>query len=108
MSTLDEAARLLPDAVWWIKADGVDVVPGIVKLEWSGDVNLNDGKVQKMREAYLNPLSCIATLRMGSTGDLQHQLSTLEAELFEDLTFLSSGMVLRVCYDPCFKCYQCL
>ena len=36
------------------------VVPGIhesVKLEWSGDVDQNDGEVQKMRESYLNRLS---------------------------------------------------
>ena len=29
VAILDEAVRLLPDAVWWLKADGVDVVSGI-------------------------------------------------------------------------------
>ena len=48
MTILDEAIRLLPDAVWWLEADNVDVVSGIsesVCLEWSGDVDLNDGEV---------------------------------------------------------------
>lgn len=91
VATLDEAVRLLPDAIWWLKADGVDVVAGIhesVSLEWNGDVDLNDGEVQKMREAYLNRLSFIGSIGMGTTGNLQHQLSTLEAELEEDLTYL--------------------
>ena len=54
MAILDEAIRLLPDAAQWLEADGVDVVSGISKsvyLEWSGDVDFNDGEVQLMRAA---------------------------------------------------------
>ena len=29
MAALDEAIRLLPNAVWWVKVDGVDVVAGL-------------------------------------------------------------------------------
>ena len=53
---IDEAKRLLPSTKWWIKADGVDIVSGLsesVTLEWSGDVDLNDGMVEKMHNTYL-------------------------------------------------------
>ena len=56
MATLDEGARLLPDAVWWLKADSVDVLPGLgesVRKQWSGDVDLGDGRVNSVYEAYL-------------------------------------------------------
>ena len=59
MATLDEGVRLLPDAVWWLKADGVDVLPGLgesVRKQWSGDVDLNDGQVKHMHDAYLKRL----------------------------------------------------
>ena len=97
MAILDEAVRLLPDAVWWLKADGVDVVSGIsesVRLEWSGDVDLNDGEIQRMREAYLNRLEFIENIgiehRKGA-DQVQQDLVTLELELKEDLSFLASG-----------------
>ena len=55
MATLDEAVRLLPHAVWWLKADAVDVITGIqesVRLEWRSDVDLNDGEVYRIRITY--------------------------------------------------------
>lgn len=103
MAILDEAVRLLPDAMWWLKADGVDVVSGIsesVRLEWSGDVDLNDGEVEKVRVAYLNRLKFIENIGMNRSNDqLQHDLTVLEKELKEDLTFLSAGELpcKRVC-----------
>ena len=47
---LDEAVKVLPNEEWWIKSDGCDVIPGLtesVRLEWSGDVDLGDGSLQK-------------------------------------------------------------
>lgn len=40
---LDEAVRALPNATWWVKSDGSDVIHGLtesVKKEWSGDVDM--------------------------------------------------------------------
>ena len=42
---------------WWIKGDGVDVVRGLCesvkgKWKWSGDVDLNDGKLCNLYQAY--------------------------------------------------------
>ena len=101
VAILDEAVRLLPDAVWWIKADGVDVVSGIsesVRLEWSGDVDLNDGEVQRVRAAYLNRLKFIENIGINKSNDqLQHDLTVLENELKKDLTFLSAGELPCIC-----------
>ena len=94
---LDEAVRLLPDAVWWIKADGVDVTAGLgesVKKEWSGDVDLNDGKVKQMHDAYLSRLKAIRCIGLGRRMEhsrLQEDLTRLESGLIDDLHFLSSG-----------------
>lgn len=46
-----------PDSWWWVKADGVDLVPGLgesMRREWSGDVDLNDGSLQEQYNACLH------------------------------------------------------
>lgn len=38
-----------PDGRWWLKADGTDIQEGLresMRNEWSGDVDLGDGKLQ--------------------------------------------------------------
>ena len=97
MTVLDEAARLLPDANWWVKADGVDVVPGIcesVRKEWSGDVDLADGKIKQTHDAYLNRLKSTKSIGLGPRkGHLQIQqdLVQLHLDLTDDVAFLSFG-----------------
>ena len=47
---LEELVSLSPNARWWIKGDGTDVVKGLWQSangEWSGDVDLNDGKLHQ-------------------------------------------------------------
>lgn len=53
-----------PDSWWWVKADGVDLVPGVGKSmrEWSGDVDLNDGSLQEQYNAYIQRLDFIKNL----------------------------------------------
>ncbi len=44
-----------PDTSWWIKGDAVDLVEGLgesVRGEWSGDVDLHDGKLQQLFQQY--------------------------------------------------------
>lgn len=44
---------MLPDACWWIKSDGCDVVAGLtesMKSEWGGDTDLGDGELQQQYE----------------------------------------------------------
>ena len=48
---LDEAKKE-PDTWWWIKADGCDIVPGVAASTqgvWSGNVDMNDGRVDKQK-----------------------------------------------------------
>ncbi len=94
---IDKATRLLPYAEWWIKADGVDVVPGLsesVKLEWSGDVDLNDRVVEKMHAMYMKRLKFIE--HAGVSRDLIvvcHDLQQLQKNLCDDLEFVHQGNV---------------
>lgn len=69
VTTLDEATHILPDAVWWVKADGVDVVSGLSEsshMEWSGDVDLNNGSIEEMHQAYINRLKFIDNVGVGT------------------------------------------
>ena len=45
-----------PDARWWLKADGTDIQEGLgesMRNEWSGDVDLGDGKLQGKHSKYV-------------------------------------------------------
>ena len=99
-AALGEAGRLLPDAEWWVKADGVDVVPGItesVRKEWSGDVDLNDGSIEQTHEADMKRVKSTQNIGLGHRKRhslVQQDLVQLELDLTDDVTFLSSGNVL--------------
>ena len=99
MATLDEGASLLPHAVWWLKADGVDVLPGLhesVKKEWSGDVDLGDGRIKNMYDAYLTRLVFVKQIGLVSLKQSKEHLKQLQSEVEEDLTFLSSGIYMQL------------
>ena len=52
---LDAALRSNPNAQWWLKGDGCDIVAGVgesVRLEWSGDKDLDTGELAKTYAAY--------------------------------------------------------
>lgn len=59
MSVLNEAKRVHPNAQWWLKADGCHVV---VHHAWSGDEDLNDGKVARQHSEYMQRLEHISSL----------------------------------------------
>ena len=46
---LDEARKHHPNAWWWVKADGCDLVSGLaesVSEIWHGDVDWNNGELE--------------------------------------------------------------
>ena len=95
LPVLDEAVRSLPD--------GVDVVSGLgesVKLQWSGDVDLNDGKLDEMHSAYSTRLQFIESIGIvrRQQADIYEDLTVLESGIIEDLTFLNGDI----------ECFQCL
>lgn len=60
---LNEACLAHPDSWWWLKADGCDIISGLkesAKLEWSGDIDLNDGKLQEQYQAYREHLAFLS------------------------------------------------
>lgn len=69
MEVLRKAKRVHPDAWWWVKADGCDVVSGSkesVKKEWSGDVDLNNGVVSELHNKYMDSLRFLDAVGVGS------------------------------------------
>ncbi len=92
---LDEAVKLFPNINWWIKADGVDVVSGLgesVGGTWSGDVDLNDGKVQ-MYTTYTHRLSFVSELGLARREcyEIEKDLLEIEEAHKDDLSFLCDG-----------------
>ena len=96
---LDEAHQVCPNSQWWIKADGCDLVSGLgesVQQVWGGDVDLADGKMQKMHDAYLKRLREISHIT-GDMSDLTERqlliarLGKERENLEEDIRFIGSG-----------------
>lgn len=78
---LDEAAATHPNSWWWVETDGVDLVPGLgesVTRIWSGDVDLNDGKLQKQYDTYMADMSFIQNIGSADRKKLLKDLNTVE------------------------------
>ena len=94
---MDEAARVNPDAWWWLKADGCDIVKGLkesVKLQWSGDVDLADGSLQKKYDDYMKHLrKAVVGKNIRNAGK---ELSDILDDINKDLDFIQSGTVQLV------------
>ena len=92
---LDDAAKHQPNCWWWLKADGCDINPGLkesVKCVWSGDVDLNDGALQKQYNAYISRIEQAKTMGTEcSPLQVADQLMLLSSELKEDLKCIDSG-----------------
>ena len=93
MNVLDEAARCNPDAWWWLKADGCDIVKGLkesAKQQWSGDIDLNDGSLQKKYESYIKRLE-MAEVVGKNMGNARKDLADVLNDINKDLEFIQSG-----------------
>lgn len=86
-----------PTAWWWLKADGCDIVEGLkesLKHEWSGDVDLNDGKLAKLHDEYMIRRKFIESVVINDKRGKPSILSDvqkLKKSLESDITFLSSS-----------------
>ena len=96
VNVLDEASKFSAnqDSWWWLKADGCDVLKGLkesTRLEWSGDVDLADGSIQKQHEKYkqrLDHAGKVGLNRTSATTELEEVLTDLK----KDLEFLHSSI----------------
>ena len=67
MAILDKACTLHPQANWWIKGDGCDLVSGLeesLQQEWNGDVDVENGELQRLYRTYQDHLKMIENLTM--------------------------------------------
>jgi hypothetical protein len=98
---LDKAATIHPSSWWWVKTDGVDVVPGLgesMRMEWSGDVDLNDGALQQQYTSYMNQLKFIRGLGLrGGQPQLLNDLLVLHEKLGSDLRSASACNFFFMC-----------
>ena len=94
---LDAAAKAKPNALWWIKGDACDVIPGLcesMQLKWSGDVDLNNGNVERDYQQYKSRLQMVSTLGLGvrrARPVFKDDLSTVHQNLVKDKDFLVKG-----------------
>ena len=64
---------------WWLKADGCDPNKSLkesARLQWSGDVDLNDGSLQKQYKVHKARLEVAA--KVGQKGGKQGALNDLK------------------------------
>ena len=79
MAVLDELVSLNPNAQWWIKGDGTDIVKGLcqsVSGQWSGDVSLDDGKLQHQYTEFCQRIEKINAIGIsrGSENEIRSEL----------------------------------
>lgn len=94
-------ANTPPGTSWWIKSDACDVVSGLgesVKGVWTGDIDLNNGKLQVLHKQYTDRRNSIISLglpdpldRTSVIADLSQEKSNLE----EDLDFITKSMCMN-------------
>ena len=98
-TVLDQAMAAFPASTnWWIKGDAVDLVAGLgesVKGEWSGDVDLGDGRLQEMFKEYQRRLQMIARIGLKDRRESSVIVADIKQEyalLGNDLEFLLESM----------------
>ena len=89
-TVLDQAMAAFPASTNW--GDAVDLVAGLgesVKGEWSGDVDLGDGRLQEMFKEYQRRLQMIARIGRRESSVI---VADLKQEYGNDLEFLLESM----------------
>ena len=92
MKILDAAHNNNPNANWWLKGDGCDLVSGLQESmwhEWNGDANLDDGDLEQKYKAYSDLLGFYKALRIGD--DLVNGLEKCCQILLKDKEFILTG-----------------
>lgn len=103
MATLDEACRLHPDAKWWIKADGCDIISGLeesLQLVWNGDVDFGTSEVQLLYSLYRRRLELLDKLACDESVKSKRKLlvQTLQQEqstLCTDIQFIAESEMIN-------------
>ena len=108
MHVLDEAVQIHPNAWWWVKADGCDLISGLAestKGVWHGDVDLNDGDLKKQYDVYQNRLLEVGSIKMRSDRvALCAQLTSHANAIKKDMEFLRTGIYVSYMYSGTPQC----
>ena len=99
---LDTAHRCNPDCNWWLKGDGCDILSGLgesMRLQWSGDVDLNTGNLQREYEFYRSLLNFISSLSLNVS--LPEDLQKCSHILLEEKEFLVKGVFINLFNASC-------
>lgn len=62
---LKKLTDINPNSQWWIKGDGTDVIKGLwesVSGVWSGNIDLNDGKLDQLYKEFEKKLNGLKVL----------------------------------------------
>ena len=88
-----------PNGRWWLKADGTDIQQGLresMRNEWSGDVDLGDGKLQDKYSKYAEYLKfvrCIGLNNRSSLDNIKEDLQKQTSNLLTEKEFLVKGHI---------------
>ena len=86
-----------PNGRWWLKADGTDIQQGLkesMRNEWSGDVDLGDGKLQDKYSKYAEYLKfvrCIGVNNRSALNNIKEDLQKQTSNLLVEKEFLAKG-----------------
>lgn len=86
---LDYAHKSSPDASWWLKMDGCDLVEGLgesVNQVWTGDVDLADGALQEQYKQYMERLDFISNFSKSADD-----MDVCESQFTKDFSFISTN-----------------
>ena len=68
---------------------------------WSGDINLNDGELEKQYKEYQDRLSLIMSLKLSpNRRELLGQLTSVLRQLKEDVAYLLAGKLYSLILNP--------
>ena len=98
-AVLDEASRTHPNAWWWVKTDGCDLIEGLgesTRLDWSGDIDMNDGELQAAYKIYRERLG----IHRRDLAEILEDLDVCMKGIKDDITFSGTG-VLCTCAQVC-------
>ena len=98
LATLDHASKVHPKTMWWIKADGCDIVSGLkesLNVEWNGDADYGTTVVQNLYDLYrarLNSLDCLSLEK-----PIIDRWQAVTVSLKQEYTTLGEDVKVNVC-----------
>jgi hypothetical protein len=97
ISALKSLHEAYPNGRWWLKADGTDIQEGLresMRNEWSGDVDLGDGKLGGKYSKYLEYLKLVRNIGLNdgaSSNNVKEDLKKVCSKLSIENEFLTNG-----------------